>query len=309
MELQKYFRMKVFLQSTALFSMLIVSLVTDAAQEMYFIHSDHLNTPQVLTDSNQEIVWRVEQQSPFGEAEINRDPDGDATEVVFNLRFPGQYYDEETGTNYNYYRTYDPSLGRYIQSDPIGLNGGIKTYAYVGGNPINRGDPTGLVCGTGACVATVIFVGRAAYTGYRAYRTSRAVRAMAQASAMAASYPGDPADRADEDANEEEGSCPLEDTCLELSADIDSAISELKDRWNKLNSDPLSLSLLAYNENPGGDLDGCGTFIGHHIQYESKQDRLKKLMDRATRRGCSFNPEAQEWANKWAPPWPGCWDN
>lgn len=61
-----------------------------------------------------------------------------------NLRFPGQYFDKETNNHYNYYRDYSPEIGRYIESDPIGLRGGLNTYAYVGGKPLSWSDPSGL---------------------------------------------------------------------------------------------------------------------------------------------------------------------
>ena len=64
--------------------------------------------------------------------------------VTVNLRLPGQYYDAETGLHYNVFRDYDPSLGRYLESDPIGLDGGLNTYAYVEGNPLLYIDPLGL---------------------------------------------------------------------------------------------------------------------------------------------------------------------
>ncbi len=103
----------------------------------YFYHVDHLGTPQQITDATQSIVWKAD-YSPFGEANI-------ITQLITNnLRFPGQYYDEETGLYYNYHRYYDPSIGRYITSDPMGLYAGVNTYTYVGGNPIYYVDPFGL---------------------------------------------------------------------------------------------------------------------------------------------------------------------
>jgi RHS repeat-associated protein len=63
---------------------------------------------------------------------------------AYNLRFPGQYYDVETGKHYNYYRDYDPSTGRYIQSDPLGLEAGLNTFSYVHSSPLSLSDPLGL---------------------------------------------------------------------------------------------------------------------------------------------------------------------
>lgn len=108
----------------------------DRDGKIYFVHPDHLGTPQRVTNSDQRQVWAAT-YTPFGLAEL------EIEELEFNLRFPGQYYDAESGLHYNYFRDYDPSLGRYIQSDPIGLAGGINTYGYVFQNPIRYTDPTG----------------------------------------------------------------------------------------------------------------------------------------------------------------------
>jgi RHS repeat-associated protein len=103
----------------------------------YAIHTDHLGAPRAVTDEDQQIVWSAD-YSPFGLIDIQTQA------ITLNLRLPGQYEDRESGTYYNYQRDYDPSTGRYLTSDPIGLKGGLNSYAYVGGNPLNTIDPLGL---------------------------------------------------------------------------------------------------------------------------------------------------------------------
>jgi RHS repeat-associated protein len=113
------------------------------AAGVYYIYADHLNTPRVITDGTNKVVWRWD-SDPFGADAANEDPDGDGAKFRYNLRFPGQYYDRETGLHYNYFRDYEPGTGRYVQSDPIGLAGGLNVYAYLDGNPLSYVDPLGL---------------------------------------------------------------------------------------------------------------------------------------------------------------------
>ena len=106
--------------------------------QVYYYQNDHLGTPQRMVNSTGEVVWEARYEA-FGEAEIVTDV------VTNNLRFPGQYYDGETGLHHNYFRDYDSETGRYVQADPIGLGGGPNTFAYVEGNPIGLFDPLGLI--------------------------------------------------------------------------------------------------------------------------------------------------------------------
>lgn len=108
----------------------------------YYIKTDQNNTPTQIVDSKGNVVWQ--NNDPFGNAPPVSNPTGQGT-FDYPLRFPGQYFDKETNTNYNINRDYDPSTGRYLQSDPIGLAGGINTYAYVGNNPLSYVDPLGLL--------------------------------------------------------------------------------------------------------------------------------------------------------------------
>lgn len=113
------------------------------APTIHTIDTDHLNTPRVIKNNAGTIVWRWDQSEPFGITQPNSNPSGLGT-FTYNLRFPGQYYDQETGLHYNMARYYHPGLGRYLQSDPIGLAGGINTYTYVYNNPLRYVDPLGL---------------------------------------------------------------------------------------------------------------------------------------------------------------------
>ena len=114
---------------------------------LYYLHNDHLGIPRAVSDEGQQVVWRWT-SDPFGNGLPEEDPDGNGQRFTLNLRFPGQYYDEESGLHYNYFRYYDPSTGRYITSDPIGLDGGLNTYSYVGGNPLRWIDVRGLATAT-----------------------------------------------------------------------------------------------------------------------------------------------------------------
>ncbi|WP_203143277.1 RHS repeat-associated core domain-containing protein [Marinobacter mangrovi] len=128
---------------------------TPQVEAVFYIHGNHLDAPLVVTDSGGAVVWRGHYE-PFGRLTVERD------EIELSARLPGQYADAdaETGLHYNYFRDYDPSLGRYLQSDPIGLNGGINTYGYAYGNPLNITDPQGL-CGFGDCACLFRRSGRA----------------------------------------------------------------------------------------------------------------------------------------------------
>ena len=111
-----------------------IALIND--NTLYYIYNDQLGRPEVVTNSNANIVWKA---SNFAfDRTVTKNKIGD-----LNIGFPGQYWDEEKGSYYNMFRDYDPETGRYLQADPIGLAGGLNTYAYSLNNPITIFDSTG----------------------------------------------------------------------------------------------------------------------------------------------------------------------
>jgi RHS repeat-associated protein len=110
---------------------------TSGPAQVFYYHNDHLGTPNRMTNVDGTVVWAADYE-PFGQTMLS------VTAVSTNLRFPGQYFDTETGLHYNYFRDYDPTLGRYVQSDPIGLAGGINSFSYSDASPIRLLDRFGL---------------------------------------------------------------------------------------------------------------------------------------------------------------------
>lgn len=158
-------------------AMVAPSVPPATGSQLVFFHNDHLDTPQVITDQSQQVVWQGD-YLPFGEVTPT------VATIENPIRFPGQYYDVETGVHYNYFRDYDPGLGRYIQADPIGSlytpndpqlqiavfgvtlsssdvqdislllvgEGGTNNlYGYVNQGPTMGVDPLGLICVSTMC--------------------------------------------------------------------------------------------------------------------------------------------------------------
>lgn len=136
-----------------------VESISNHEPVVHVIHTDHLNTPRALANAQTQggqaagtVVWRwnLNQNTStgsnvFGQQPANENPDQNRYYVRFDLRFPGQQYEPATGLHYNYFRDYEPGTGRYVESDPIGLDGGISTYAYVSARPLTAVDPSGLL--------------------------------------------------------------------------------------------------------------------------------------------------------------------
>lgn len=114
--------------------------------QFHYLQPDHLGSPRVVIEAARNVpVWTWDLKGEaFGNTAPQQDPDGDGIPFVLDMRFPGQRYDAASALNQNYFRDYDAGTGRYAESDPIGLGGGLSSYGYVSGHPLSGYDPLGL---------------------------------------------------------------------------------------------------------------------------------------------------------------------
>lgn len=181
---------------------------------LYWIQTDHLGRPEGITNQARQRMWRAATM-PFGRTVIDDVIGG------FHLGFPGQYHDAETGFAYNIHRTYMPAVGRYLETDPIGLAGGINTYAYADGNPVNRIDPLGL-CGMGAAFGAMAGNPTGDFTGLMVQ--AQAQQMQSQAERYAAEKTAE--------AGKEAGKCAAEKAAESLAVDFlrGKALDQLQNR-------------------------------------------------------------------------------
>jgi RHS repeat-associated protein len=226
----------------------------DLTTTLYNVHADQIATPRVITKQDHTIVWRWDTAEAFGATAPDQNPSSLGA-FVFNQRFPGQTFDAETGLFQNWNRDYDASIGRYRQSDPIGLLGGINTYSYVTANPITFFDRRGLQ----------------ASGGDRPYTPSPVVpnpSASAQAELVRLL---------------DKLFCPVEPDCWDLQQKMEEVAGELRQRHVSMTADTSNL----FCTRPIGRF----SWLGHQLKIHDKRRELQKLIDQAQKKGCPVNAE------------------
>lgn len=234
----------------------------------YFVHTDHLGAPRAVLDRSDQLRWRWLAE-PFGTTPPETNPAG-LGEFALNLRLPGQYFDNESGLHYNHHRDYDRTIGRYVQSDPIGLAGGINTYVYVGGNPVSYVDPNGLQADDRS---TAPGLGLPNIVGAANRNISRQLQRLL-----------DDICRPD---------------CSALEAEIRLIAAEIRERYFAMLGDPRDLfkkATIVRISRRGG------SWVGHRQQFRDKQTTLRKKIDQADAAGCVVDPMDRVLANIAEPP-------
>jgi len=257
---------------------------------LIYLHPDHLNTPRVGTTVAQGMVWNW-MSDAYGTTAPNEDVAGTGTLTHIPLRFPGQLYDAQTQLNYNYFRDYNPETGRYVQSDPIGLGGGMNTYAYVNGNPLSTSDPLGL-CGpfTPLCIAAAAAFEGAATAGAAAGSAGGLATAISSSAALGVGAWGlsnvagsQATSRPDEMSSLEkrhyDRSCRnTDDPCAALKASAQQAITMARLKMNNMLNDD-------------GGLYGTAGWGTHASDLNGRLANIAAMISLGEKMGCDMTTE------------------
>ena len=267
------------------------------SETLIYLHTDHLMTPRYATNTSGSTVWTWDSGAFGAEA-----PTGSAT---VNLRFPGQYYDDETSLHYNWNRYYDPATGRYISSDPIGLSGGLNTYLYAGASPIVSYDPEGLFTEeqwpkskppkTQVPKPNVLIPQVAKGIGTSIFR------ACTSTIGIVAGIVFTPTNPTCRDNPEVIGPkfCTGND-CDDFYNDIKAIIADLKTQYGRMLRDAVINDL--YNRRRFTHQRTSrreGTWEGHQLKFQNTQNRLAKAVALADKYGCDDydKNEVEQWLN------------
>lgn len=265
---------------------------TGTAEGLYYLHADHLGRPQFATDPTGAVVWDMgEGVTPFGDS-VNL-----AGAFAQQLMFPGQYADLETGgegdvvtLSHNWHRTYDPTLGRYLQSDPIGLAGGLNRYAYVGGNPISLIDPMGLAEAIPFDVLTSSISQEVNARPIRGKNPYYAAGVVIGATGAWIAY--NAIASTNETCGDDDEVTPIVaiggDKCTQLNLKIKQVRDELAGRLNEMYFPKYDLPI-----------QGRMSVEGHLEQFKNKQAQLRGLISEAVALGCYISTQdAYFWATR-----------
>ncbi|HEX2752271.1 MAG TPA: RHS repeat-associated core domain-containing protein, partial [Alphaproteobacteria bacterium] len=267
-----------------------------APETVIYLHADHLGTPRFATNTGGTQVWAW-----AGDAFGVGAPSGSAT---VNIRMPGQYVDAESGLFYNWNRYYNPAIGRYISSDPIGLEGGLNTFLYANASPVMYADPRGevaivddiaLIGFTGLALGTQAWLQSPAGQKARDDWTQWAQNTINAGAQWTQTNVVQPVKNW---CKENFGDTNDPDDCEKLYQEIRSNVDLLKRRYYELLEDKLDL----YNLKP----TGAFSWQGHRQQFLQVQKTLRGLLGKAISQGCmSYQIDAWIWATRPAPSRPG----
>lgn len=243
------------------------------AFDHFYIYSDHLSTARVIIrPADGAVVWRWISSDPFGTQQPEDDPSQFGT-FGYNPRLPGQIFDSETGNHYNYFRDYDPQTGRYVQSDPIGLRGGINTYGYAGSNPLSNIDPDGRLFilpafyyGGGALIAAGI--------------TYYSLQAVVRPGAMSRL----------EERHFDRICAKADDPCLVLKAAVMAAIADARGKMEAMKNDKVLFQYAHSVANPS--ITGTNTtWIGHANDLNGRTNNIWAMITLGRKMNCDMLAE------------------